>query len=152
MALKDIWKISRKTFFDPLTWIDYDSLRRLNRILFSQIRDLFTVPKPTRTETFEQAMKRLGLEPEDVQDIETNYRFYTWLFLIIAAIIFLFSLYLLFHYVVFWGTLIGLTVAALALSQAFKYDFWVFQIQQRKLGCTFNEWKQARFGAKGKLS
>jgi intracellular multiplication protein IcmV len=146
MAIKDIFKISRKTFFDPLTWLDYKSLKALNRTLFNQIRDLFTIPKPTRTETFEQALERFGLNADELEDIKGTYQAYAIVFVLLSIGIGLFSLYLIFSFTSFLGGLIGIAVTALALSQAFKYDFWVFQIKQQKLGCTFAEWKKARFG------
>ena len=149
MALKDIFKISRKTFFDPLTWIDYQSLKNLNFTLFNQIRALFAVPKPQRKETFEQAVKRFGLNVEELENIKQSYQGYAILFLLISIGIGLFSFYLIFHYKTFFGFLIGAAVVAFSLAQAFRYDFWAFQIKQRKLGCTFAEWKQARFGRKG---
>lgn len=146
MAIKDIFKISRKTFFDPLTWLDYRYLKTLNRNIFNQIRDLFTLPKPARTETFEEAIQRFGLNAEEVENIKGTYQAYAIVFLLLSLGIGIFSFYLIFSFTSFLGGLIGIAVTALALSQAFKYDFWVFQIKQQKLGCTFAEWKQARFG------
>jgi len=30
------------------------------------------------------------------------------------------------------------------LTQAFRYHFWLFQLRNRKLGCTLSEWWNAR--------
>jgi len=62
-------------------------------------------------------------------------------FLVVVS--FVFAFYLLLVERTVSGFLIGLAVAGLFASQAFRYHFWYFQIQQRKLGCTLEDWKQS---------
>jgi len=146
MAIKDIFKISRKTFFDPVTWLDVRSFKQFNLMLFRQIKSLFTIPQATRKETFEEAMERFGLNAEQVNEIGLTYHYYAIFFLVIALAILAFALYLLFHHLSFHGALLAIAVAVLSAAQAFKYDFWAFQIKVRKLGCTFQDWKKERLG------
>ena len=54
-----------------------------------------------------------------------------------------FSLYLLFSGFLL-SCLLAIAVSILSLSQAFRYHFWYFQIKHRKLGCTFEEWREGK--------
>ena len=59
--------------------------------------------------------------------------------LLSACLIFVYA-----GYQFFYGSIkafiVSLVVMLIALVLAFRYHFWYFQIKQRKLGCTFNEW------------
>lgn len=150
MALRDIFKISRKTFLNPSGWIDLEGLKQQNRTIWTILKNLFSPPTPIEKETFEQAMTRLRLTEEDVQSAKTTYRLYAIFFLSLGLIVILYAFYLLFHHGTFTGWVLAVASAALFLSQAFKYDFWAFQLRRRKLGATFEEWKNSLLGHKGR--
>lgn len=152
MAIRDIFKISRKTFFDPFGWIDYESLKTQNQTLYTILKALFTPNTAVRRETFDQAVKRLALAEEDIKKTITIYHIYTLIFLLLGMVVFAYAFYLLFGPHSISGWLLGLGASGLFLGQAFKYDFWTFQMQQRKLGLTFEEWKRDRLGDKGTSS
>jgi hypothetical protein len=152
MAVRDFFKFSRKTFIDPTGWIDLDKLKVQNRTLWDVLSALFSIPKPVQEETFEEAINRLGLTEADVDGIRKNYRTYAFLFLMIGLITFFYTFYILFAYASYTGFIIGMAVAALFFSQAFRYDFWSFQIRRRQLGATFTEWKNSILGDKGSSS
>lgn len=149
MALRDLFKISRKTFFNPRAWFDYDTFRLQNETIKDVLQPTFSIPKPVREETFAQAMKRLNLTESDVKIMIRDYRRYAMLFLVLGIGVILYSFYLLFRYATFVGLLLGLASAALFFAQAFKYDFWSLQMRKRKLGLTFDDWKQSVLGKKG---
>lgn len=47
------------------------------------------------------------------------------------------------------GVLVCFGVVLLAASLAFRYHFWLFQLEKRKLGCSFREWlKEGLLGKK----
>jgi intracellular multiplication protein IcmV len=146
MAGKDIFKISRKTYFDPMAWIDYNSLKNLNKSLYTLLSDLFRVPKATRVETFEQAVQRFHLNEDEIKNIEIEYRTYAFCLLIFGIGVLAFAFYLFLHHGSIHGGMIAIAVAGFCFAQALKYDFWAFQIQQRKLGCTLKDWKKHRLG------
>lgn len=146
MAVRDFFKLSRKTFIDPTGWIDFDKLKIQNRTLWDVLSALFTVPRAEQTETFEEATKRLGLTEADIEGIRKNYRMYALLFLVIGLITFFYTFYILFAHTSYTGFIIGMAVSALFFSQAFRYDFWSFQIRNRRLGATFTEWKKSILG------
>ncbi|OGT60087.1 MAG: hypothetical protein A3F14_06485 [Gammaproteobacteria bacterium RIFCSPHIGHO2_12_FULL_43_28] len=141
MAIRDILKISRKTYFNPKGWIDYEALKYQNRTILTILKDLFTPATPTHQETFEEAIARFGLKEEEIEDALKTYRAYAFLFLMLGILAFIYAFYLLFRYTSFSGWLLSLAVTGLFCAQSFKYDFWAFQIKRRKLGATFSEWK-----------
>jgi intracellular multiplication protein IcmV len=150
MPASKLFKITRKTFVDPAGWMDLDSLKDSNKTIIQSIKNLFTVDRPLREETFEQAVDRLELTEEDIKHAYKSYRRYAIWFCVIGLLVFLYSFYLLFRYFTFAGWLIGIASSALFFTQAFKYDFWAFQIKNKKLGSTFEEWKRSVLGEPSK--
>ena len=149
MAIRDVFKISRKTFLYPSGWIDLESLRYQNITIRDILKGMFSVRKPDYEETFEEAVERLVLSKADVKRTATLYRFFAIFFLILGLLSLIYSFYLLFHRGLFLGWLLGVSVSLLFFGQAFKYDFWSFQMRSQKLGSTFQEWKRAITRHKG---
>lgn len=146
MAVRDIFKISRKTFFNPSGWIDLDGLIEQNKTIFSVLKNLFTKAEATRQETFEQAMARLNLTEPDIAALIRRYALFVWLFLICAFAAFGHAFYLLFAYHLFFAWLLSLSVSVFFAAQAFRYDFWGLQLRRRTLGLSFADWKKSRLG------
>ena len=144
MAIRDVFKISRKTFFDPRGWIGYDELKAYNKIIISDIKSSLKPATPTYSETFVEAMERLNVTEADVQETAKRFLIYTVLFVVLAGISFATAFYLLFTHGTFSGWILALCCTMLLLVQAFRYHFWHFQIKHRKLGCTFKEWWQGQ--------
>ena len=144
MAIRDIFKVSRKTFFDPRTWADYDAFKAYNKNLWAILSGLFTSPQPGKKETFQEAMQRFGLKEEDIERTGRNYFIFAVGLAILGVLLFVFGFYLLLYHHAFHGWLISMAAVALCFSQAFRFHFWHFQIKFRKLGCTFEEWKRGK--------
>ncbi|MDR3478341.1 MAG: type IVB secretion system protein IcmV [Gammaproteobacteria bacterium] len=144
MALKDVFKVTRKTFFDPTGWIGYESVKQTTTSIWAILKSLFFPPEAVYQETFEQAMARQGLTEEDVEASEQRYLLFAYFFVVLGSIAFVMSFYFLFHHETLAGCVLAIATAALLFSQAFKYHFWYFQIKYRKLGCTFKEWRQGK--------
>lgn len=147
-----IFKVDRKTFFDPKAWIDVNSLRTDTKVVADGVKTLLTVPEPKRQETFTAALKRLNIKEEDLPQIQRNFLAYCAFFVILGAIIFIFSFYIIFFKHSFSGFLLGLSISLLSFAQAFRYHFWLFQMKYRKLGCTFTEWRQGKPNDNGEVS
>lgn len=148
-------KITRKTFFDPKGWLDWNFLKTETTSLYGAARTTFEIPKEGQAETFDEAMIRLGLTDADVQRIYSRYRKFAFFFLFLSVILFMYGFFLLFSLGPFSGWILALAVCALFLSQAFRFDFWAFQIRNHKLGATIDEWKRFYLGeskSKGKSS
>jgi hypothetical protein len=146
--LRNIFTFSRKTFFNPSGWLGVDNLKTMNTNLVEVVKPLYQKPLVVREETFENAMQRLGLDETDIQHGAKNYRSYAFGFLLFGLITFTYSFYLLFSHGSFTGWIIGFSVTALFISQAFKYDFWAMQMRQRRLGITVQEWLDNILGSK----
>lgn len=145
MAIKDIFTINRRTFFDPRAWLNYDELKRQTLYLYDLIKPIFAKPTPPEiTETFEEAVKRQELTEEDVLEAKKIYFFYALLFFILGIFSFLFGFYLLIVHYSIAGWFLSFAITGLFLAQAFRFHFWYFQIKFRKLGCTFAEWRRGK--------
>lgn len=144
MAVKDIFKVSRKTFFNPSAWLGISELKGYNQVYKDAIKNTFVVPKPRRRESFKEAMKRQGLTEEKLQAIDKQYLITSFVFLMLGVLTFFISFYYLIHHGSIAGWILCLAVMALFLAQAFRYHFWHFQIKHRKLGCTFAEWRSGK--------
>lgn len=150
MAIRDYFKVSRKTFVNPSGWVGWDSLKAQTSVLRDGLKSAFTVAKPQREETFEEATKRLELTEDDIKNTIFNYRLTALSFLILAILAFAYAFFLLFRHGTITGWLLGFAVSALFGSQAFKYDFWAFQMRRRQLGLTFTDWKRSILGETGR--
>lgn len=142
MSIRDIFKVSRKTFFNPTAWIDYEGLVNTNKIIFTQLKRVFTRPVAGTTETFEQALERQGMNEADVAQLISRYSLFTLCFFVCGVLVFVYAFYLLFSHHSFFQWALALAVAALFFSQAFRYDFWALQMKKRRLGLSFDEWKK----------
>ncbi len=149
MAVKDIFKISRKTFFNPTAWLGTHEISGYTRLIGSTLKTAFTPDKTRRVETFEQALERLNVTETDLQRNAQRYQLYAWVFIALSAGSILASFYYLFHHGTFAGWCLAMVVAALLAANAFKFDFWHFQIKYRKLGCTVEEWWRGKLNDEG---
>lgn len=149
MALKDILKVNRKTFFNPSAWIGVNELKTSTTIIWGIVKDLITPAKPERVETFEEAMHRLHLTEKDLRKQGQIYFLYALLFVGLAVSSLVIGFYFLFHHKTIAGWLLTICVSALFGVQAFRFHFWYFQIKHRKLGCTFEEWISGKTNKNG---
>lgn len=140
MAIKDIFKVSRKTFLSPTAWLGLNQLRAYTREVTEILKAAYAPAKPRREETFENAMKRQHLTEVDLVRIASRYRWYSALFIVLSFLTFIVSFYYLFHHETISGWILCWAVIIILLGQAFRYSFWRFQIVHRKLGCTIKEW------------
>ncbi len=144
MSVKDVLKVNRKTFLNPRSWVGYDALKDQNRTIWRVLKDLFTPATPTRTETFDAAAERFNLSEEELRQAQANFSFFSIFFLVLSVLSLCIGFYLLIWHRTFAGLILSFATAALFGAQAFKYHFWFFQTKNRKLGCTFQEWRQQK--------
>jgi hypothetical protein len=148
MAIRDVVKVSRKTFFNPKAWFGWDEMKFQFITIVSILRDLFSIAAPLREETFEQAMVRFNITEADRQNLSNRYFYFAWFFIACFLLVFAYAFFLLFAYGAFFACLMALAVAAFFLSQAFRFHFWHYQLAVKRLGVTFQEWKNAFLGSK----
>jgi intracellular multiplication protein IcmV len=74
-----------------------------------------------------------------IEERRRQYSILVYVFLALAAIVFGYGIYLAYQHS--WsGVTLAIALALYSLSQAFRYDFWVYQFTKRKLGCSIKEW------------
>lgn len=143
MAAWQIFKVSRKTFFNPSAWINLDGIKDSTMTIWDIVHGITTPEAPVREESFEAALKRNKISDAAAQQTGRVYLSYAIILAICGIACLLFSFYLLiFHTVSGW--IIGMAASALFLGQAFRFHFWYFQIKHRTLGCTFAEWRSGK--------
>lgn len=80
MAIRDVLKVNRKTFFNPRAWLGYDNLKLQTSQIYDLLRGLFARPVPEREETYQEALTRLGITNKEAQETGETYLIYSWVF------------------------------------------------------------------------
>lgn len=103
------------------------------------LRRLFVIQQPKRRESFTQAQQRLQLDESQIQTKMRAFKRLASIMLIVAIFVFSYSCIRLiqghWHSAIF-----SFVLTTVSLTLAFRYHFWFFQVKQRKLGCSFEEW------------
>ncbi len=132
-------KGTKKPRFNVKQWTGASYLSPVHTAAKAALKGLFIPQRAENKETFEAAIARLKLTPEQVAMREKRFRQNAYVFIMCAALAFAYAMYLLFHGH-FSPALLGVAVMGLFLVQAFRFHFWAFQIKHKKLGCTFKQW------------
>ncbi len=124
-------------------WMDAQQIATDANYIKDIAKDVFTPQPSTRTETFEQALKRLNLTKSD---IDARYREFrrlalTFGLLFIAVLAYIGYLLSGLDPAVTWKAVaLSVAVSLIALVQFFRFHFWMFQIRRKKLGCSFKDY------------
>lgn len=120
-------------------WIGYTHLKESTRTLFTLGKAQF-IPRQARySESFEEAITRLGLTESDLSQRQKIFTRLMRIWLLMFSVTFIYSVHLAIGQA--WRSVAPtLILSTVTLIQAFRYHFWLFQIQHRKLGCRFHEW------------
>lgn len=134
--------------FNVRAWADFDRVKSFTNYLANGFKRMFVPQTPQKGESFKAAAARLGISEQALMGKKTALYRLSILMCITAACIFLYTLYQLI-YGSYRATIISLVITLIALVLAYRYHFWYFQIKERKLGCSFDEWyKQGLRGDK----
>ena len=120
-------------------WMSIPYLKEVTGRTGSLVKSLVVPKKATRKETFEQALERLNITEADLIQRQKEFTRLVYVFLSIAAVIISYAIYMIIKGYAIVG-LIALCLSLYTLSQAFHFHFWLFQMKNRKLGCTLTEW------------
>lgn len=121
-------------------WIDYDQLKNSTSRIVNISKAVFSPEQAERTETFEQAMERLNLTEAELKQRLVEFTRLFIIYLIVSVLIFSYSVWIVIANKNIMGFFMGFCITIFALTHAFKYHFWMFQIKHRKLGCTLRDW------------
>lgn len=128
-----------KKRFKVRSWVDLDRIRQGSNFIVSGLSTYFIPQQKTAQESFDEAKLRLNLTDEDLLIRKKGLFRLVVIMLIMSMLLFFYFLYNLF-YGRYASVLLTSIVMLLSLVIAFRYHFWYFQIQQRKLGCTLSDW------------
>lgn len=120
-------------------WVGYNELKNTsNYILF--IMTSLIKPKQTKVkESFEEATQRLQLSTDDVARQAIQFQRWTVIFIGLALGLLGYAVYL-FQQGNIMGMIMTLALMLYASYQAFHFNFWLYQMKEQRLGCTFKEW------------
>lgn len=120
-------------------WMSWDYLSDTTSRIKGSVLDLATPQKAKFSETFEEAMIRLELTEKDLASRKKEFTRLFYLFMVIGLFIIGYAVYMAYlgH---FGACLISFCLAGFSFTQAFKWHFWLFQLRNRKLGCSVKEW------------
>ena len=133
--------------FYPTKWLGITQIKQQTIGIKALILGLFNPRKARQTETFAAALQRLKLTEQDIQKRQQEFNTLYKIFSSIALILMAYICYLFYHKA-WWPALGSCGILLIILAHVFRYHFWLFQIQQRKLGCSFKEWFDALRGRK----
>lgn len=133
------FKTAFSNIFKFRYWLDFDRNRNFALYVVQVMKRILYPEAPELTETFGQAKKRLHLTDEILLKQQTSLFRLSILMSIWAFFGFIYMFYQLFS-AHFLAALISLVLTGLALTLAFRYHFWYFQIKKKKLGCSLHTW------------
>lgn len=125
-------------------WLDYPNLKGSAVYFYRQLKSLYKFETASRTETYEDAVARLKLSAEDLNIQRNHFEFFARIFFVLFLSILGYGLWISVNGN-WMGGIMSLALAIYALTNAFRYDLWKYQIQQKKLGCSLKEWFYYRF-------
>jgi intracellular multiplication protein IcmV len=93
-------------------------------------------------ETFEQAMARYQLTEDDLRERKKMFQIQLLIYTLGSILMAVYTFYLVKEG--YWMSMtFSLALLIYLIVSALKSHFWIFQIKQRKLGCTLQEWLNA---------
>lgn len=139
-----LWSFGKKTagfFFNVRVdqWLNFPLLKNTFKSTTQSAADLLKKNEARQEETYDEALINYHLSEKDINARKKEFARLFTIYIIIALLIFSYAIYIIINGN-FWGFFIAFALTLYALAQAFKYHFWLFQIKQKKLGCTFREW------------
>lgn len=119
-------------------WISYPYLKSTLLHMGFILKSLVKPEHARIEESFEEALVRLNLSPEDLACKAKELNRWRVLFLGLAVGLLGYAVYTVTQHN-WMGTLMTFTLMLYALSQSFRFHFWHYQLQQQRLGCTLKE-------------
>ncbi|MES2212946.1 MAG: type IVB secretion system protein IcmV [Pseudomonadota bacterium] len=126
-------------------WISLDFLKSHTSQVYGIAKSLFQRQKNSnplllnQSEDFETAQRRLGLSDEDLTRRQREFFRLSCIYASFGIALLFYALYMAFQ-IAIGAMILSICLACYAFSHAFSFHFWYFQVKQRKLGCTFQDW------------
>ena len=139
---------SFKPFVNVTGWIGLNTISEGVSNIKLMGHDFLTPTAVTaREETFSEAVDRMQLTPEILAQKERDFLRLACIFGTFSVLILFYALYLAWTGLLF-AFILALVVSCLAITYAFRFHFWWFQVKHRKLGCSIKEWSESQISSK----
>jgi intracellular multiplication protein IcmV len=127
------------TILNVRAWFDWERIRGFTLYLVNGFKQLFTPQHHIETESFKEAVTKLEIDEEHLLAKQKALFRLSMIMVVMACLILGYA-----GYQMFYGSIkamiVSLIVTLIALTLAFRYHFWYYQIKHRKLGCSVDEW------------
>ena len=132
--------------FNIRSWFDWERMKSFSLFVSHVFTRVFSIDqekeaanKAKATASFKMAQKQQNLSDKQLLVQQKALFRLSMLMVLIAVGILTYSIYHFFYG--FWKAgAVSLIITMLSLTLAFRYHFWYFQIKNKKLGCTPQEW------------
>lgn len=132
-----------RNFMNVPAWLSYSFMKELSTGLYTSVRQLFIKPEAQRNETFEQAMLRLKLTDKDIKKKVKEVSRLSYLYMLLTLGLWAYSVYL-FVVAPLASACLAVLIGAICGLKFMKTRFWIFQMKQQRLGCSFRDWLNFR--------
>lgn len=149
MGIRDYVKNTFKANTNVKGWASWDAVKGNAKVVGRFVDDL-KVPDekiPPVAISFEEAMKKYGMTEADVRKSMNGHLQTAIVCLVFSVGAFVWMFYLLFIGMIL-SSVVSLSLSALMAAYGFREHFHYFQMKQRRLTCTVNEWVSSFFSSK----
>ena len=120
-------------------WLGASYIKNSVGQTIANTKTMFIPERADRQESFSDALQRLNITEADLKTRESEFLRLFAVHFLLAIGLFCYALFL-FYSGNWGGGCMTLCLVLYPLALAFRFHFWLFQIRQRKLGCTIKEW------------
>lgn len=117
----------------------FTSMLYFMRDIFYNVFMPWKLGAPGTPETFEQAITRLRITEAGLEQRKKMYAMQVFIYILTGIGALVYAVFLA-RAGEIMGMLMAFLAGTLAFAYAFRSHFWLFQLKQRRLGCTFKEW------------
>jgi intracellular multiplication protein IcmV len=129
-----------KSWINVRAWVGYDEIKSNTQNVISAVKTVYSTKTPVaRTETFEEAIARMGLTEETLDKRKKYFLHFSMFYSLVALALITYAVIMFFtsHSIV---GLLSLLLVGIMLLYAYHEHFWYMQMHKRRLGCTFKDW------------
>ena len=138
-------------FFNFRAWADWDRSKFIATYFLTIFERFFVLKRKPKasSESFDTAVAKFNLDQKELKAKALGLKRLSYTLVLMAVFLFCYGIYQL-CYGSLRGVLISVVETGIALVLAFRYHFWYFQIEHRKLGCSVKEWFKTSFTGGGR--
>ncbi len=141
-------RVSRiiKKFFNVRAWSDWDRSESIATYFLTILRRLFVPQQEKKADikSFDDVVKGLQLTDDELRSRAKNLKQLCLFMIGIGACFYCYGMYQLLYGGAL-GVILSCVLMFISFAMAFRYHFWYFQIEHRKLGCKISEWFKESF-------